>query len=91
MPVGRSWGALGRSWAPLGRLLDASEAQLEKVSRGMELLSLNLEPKIHSSWLQNPLKIDMETNNDFEARFFRIFGNFQKNLQTQPTLTPSKK
>ena len=50
-----------------------------------------MEAKFHPSWLQNPLKIDIEANIDFEACFFRNFRIFQKKLQTQPTLTPSKK
>ena len=59
--LGRSWGALERSWGALGallgalgRLLDASWTQLGKNLVVINLLGLNLEAKIHSSWLQNP-------------------------------------
>ena len=74
--LGRSWGALEGSWRPLGPLLDASWTQLEKVSRGLEILSLNMAAKIHPSWLQNPEKMHVETNVDFETRFFRFLCIF---------------
>ena len=84
--LGRSWGALGRSWralgtllGALGHLLDASWTQLAKNSRKLSFLKPNLEPKIHSSWLQNPQKMDVKTNIHFEAIclvFFNVFHRF---------------
>ena len=78
--LGRSWGALGAllgrfwgSWKPLGRLLDASWTRLAKKPRGTYLLEPNLGPKIHPSWLQNPLKIVVKKQIDFETIFFRFF------------------
>ena len=92
--LGRSWGALGHSWGalgallgrfwgswkPLGRLLDASWTRLAKKPRGITLLEPNLGPKIHPSWLQNPLKIDVKKQIDFEtifSRFFDVLHRFQ--------------
>ena len=73
--LGRSWGALGRSWRALGTLLgalghvlDACWTQLAKNSKKkLNFLKPNLEPKIHSTWLQNPQKIDVKTFIHFEA------------------------
>jgi hypothetical protein len=62
----RPWDALGASWAPLGRLL-------EKNSKKLPFLSLNLEAKIHPSWLQNPRKINVKKQLDFEVMFFLFF------------------
>ena len=81
--LGRSWGALGRSWralgmllGALGHLLDASWTQLAKNSKKTCFLKPNLEPKIHSSWLQNPQKIDVKTNIHFEAICLVVFPCF---------------
>ena len=85
--LGRSWGALGRSWralgtllGALGHLLDASWTHLAKNSKKkICFLKPNLEPKIHSSWLQNPKNIDVKTNIHFEAIclvFFHVFHRF---------------
>ena len=62
-----SWALLGRAWGALGALLDGSWMQLGKKAVGMCFLGSNLEAKIHPSWLQNPGKIDIETNVDFKA------------------------
>ena len=81
VPLGRSWGTLGRSWDVLGALLDASWTQLGKKVIPICFLGSNLEAKIHPSWLQNPGKIDIETNVDFEAifsHFFHVFHRFPR-------------
>ena len=65
-PLGRSWSLLGASWTPLGR-------NLEKVSRGLAGTGLNLEAKIHPSWLQDPRKINVKKQLDFEVMFFLFF------------------
>ena len=88
--LGRSWGALGHSWGALGALLgrfwalgsllDASWTRLAKNSKKLPFLRPNLGPKIHPSWLQNPLKIDVKKQIDFEtifSRFFDVLHRFQ--------------
>ena len=76
--LGRSWGALGASWAPLGRLLDASWTPLGKNPEKTCFLRPNLEAKIYPSWLQNPQKIDVKKQIDFNAFSRYIFRIFQK-------------
>ncbi len=71
--LGASWAPLGRSWAPLGRLLDASWAQLGKKAGAINLLGPNLEAKIQPSWLQNPKKINVEKQLDFNAFSSDVF------------------
>ena len=66
--LGRSWG----SWKPLGRVLDASCEKAYSVG-AINLLEANLGPKIDSSWLQNPSKIDVRKQIVFETIFFRFF------------------
>ena len=75
--LGRCWGALGRSWAPLGRLLDASWTPLGKNLGGLHLLEPNLEAKIDPSWLQNPQKIDVKKQIDFNVFSSYVFRIFQ--------------
>ena len=54
-------------------LLDASWPQLGKNLGAGLLLEANLEAKIHASWLQNPRKINVKTQLDFEVMFFLFF------------------
>ena len=58
--LGALLGALGALLGTLGGLLGASWAQLVTKNKKKYLLELNLEVKIHPSWLQNPLNIDVK-------------------------------
>ena len=62
----RPWDALGASWAPLGHLL-------EKKIQKTPFFEPNLEAKIRPNWLQNPRKINVKKQLDFEAMFFLFF------------------
>ena len=85
--LGRSWTLLGRPWGALGTLLGLLEASWTPLGRVLRkslgatyLLEPNLGPKIHPSWLQNPLKIDVKKQIDFEtifSRFFDVLHRFQ--------------
>ena len=85
--LGRSWRLLGRPGAALGALLGLLEASWTPLARvlrkslgAINLLEPNLGPKIHPSWLQNPLKIDVKKQIDFEtifSRFFDVLHRFQ--------------
>ena len=74
--LGRSWTLLGRPWGALGTLLGLLEASWTPLARVLRkslgatyLLEPNLGPKIHPSCLQNPLKIDVKKQIDFETIF----------------------
>ena len=78
--LGRSWRLLGRPGAALGALLGLLEASWTPLARVLRkslgaiyLLEPNLGPKIHPSWLQNPLKIDVKKQIDVETIFYRFF------------------
>ena len=78
--LGRSWRLLGRPGAALGALLGLLEASWTPLARvlrkslgAINLLEPNLGPKIHPSCLQNPLKIDVKKQIDFETIFPRFF------------------
>ena len=89
---GRSWALLGRSWVllgALGALLERSWSALERSWNALgqkyakkpsvpTFLRPNLEPQIHTSWLKNPLKIDVKKNIGFKAMFSRLFRIFHR-------------
>ena len=94
--LGCSWGALGAllgalgallecSWALLGRSWGALGQEYEKKSSGICFWKPNLEPQIHSSWLKNPLKIDVKKKLVLN-RFFTFFCIFRELLAKARTL-----
>ena len=90
--LGRSWvllGALGalleRSWSALERSWNALGQKYAKNPRGPTFLRPNLEVQIHTSLLENPLKIDVKKNIGFKAMFPRFFvfsNHFQLEAKT---------
>ena len=81
--LGCSWEVLGRSWTALGALLSALGTLLgknmQKKPKKLAFLRPNLEPQIHTSWLKNPLKIDVKKTLVLK-RFFYFFCIFRELL-----------